>query len=156
MARAFVGLAVCLPPRGVWISRPAVAPREEGAKSGCGQYAFREEPLPDARKECNVAGLEALLDALAQLDYPINPQIYHQGMAVYRHRNGHEDCEPVTIVDFPAYATWFADVRRVLSLYDFDPGCVHVSAMLDELHGEQGFRPAPDFFAPPNGASWSQ
>ena len=88
--------------------------------------------------------LEALLEALAQLDYPINPQIYHQGMAVYRTRDGREHSEPTTIVDFPAYATWVADIRRVLSLYGFDPASVHVFAMLEELHGHQTFRPAPD------------
>lgn len=89
-------------------------------------------------------GLEALLEALAQLDYPINPQIYHQGVAIYRTRDGREHSEPTTIVDFPAYASWVADIRHVLPLYGFDPASVHVFPMLDELHGGQTFRPAPD------------
>jgi hypothetical protein len=88
--------------------------------------------------------LEDLLEALAHLEYPINPQIYHQASAIYRFPDGSERCEPTTVVDFPAYMSWVGDVRRTLRLYGFDPARVHVSEMLDELHGDREFRPAPE------------
>lgn len=59
--------------------------------------------------------LEALLDALAQLDFPINPQIYHG---------------PVTTVEFPAYESRLGEVRHVLAAYGFPPDAVGVSDML--------------------------
>jgi hypothetical protein len=59
--------------------------------------------------------LEALLDALAQLEFPINPQICHG---------------PVTSVEFPAYESRLAEVRRVLAAYGFRPDAVRVSDML--------------------------
>jgi hypothetical protein len=93
--------------------------------------------------------LENLLEALAQLEYPINPQIYHQAMAVYRYADGTEKRRRTTVVDFPAYASWGEPVRRTLRVHGFDPANVHVSEMLDELHEECAFRPAPE------GASYS-
>ena len=45
--------------------------------------------------------LEALLDALAHLDFPINPQIYH-------------DAGPATLVDFPAYEKRLPEIRGLL------------------------------------------
>jgi hypothetical protein len=59
--------------------------------------------------------LEALLDALAQLEFPINPQICHG---------------PVTSVEFPAYEGRLPEVRRVLAAYGFPPDAVRVSDML--------------------------
>ena len=88
--------------------------------------------------------LEDLLEALAQVEHPINPQIYHQAAAVYRYADGREVCEPTTAVDFPAYLSWVSGVRRVLRSYGFDPARVYVSEMLDELHDDGEFRPAPE------------
>ena len=88
--------------------------------------------------------LEDLLEALAHLEYPINPQIYHQALAIYRYGDGREVCEPVTVVDFPAYMNWVGGVRQVLHLYGFDPARVHVLEMLEELHGDSEFQPAPE------------
>jgi hypothetical protein len=88
--------------------------------------------------------LEDLLEALAHLEYPVNPQIYHQATAIYRYADGNELCEPTTVVDFPAYMNWVGGVRQVLRLYGFDPARVHISEMLDELHEDGEFRPAPE------------
>lgn len=49
--------------------------------------------------------LEDLLDRLAQSQYPIDPQIYHDA-----HVNG----RPVTLVEFPAYPGWLDEVRRLV------------------------------------------
>lgn len=59
--------------------------------------------------------LESLLDALAQLAFPINPQICHG---------------PVTAVEFPAYESRLPEVRRVLAAYGFPPDAVRISDML--------------------------
>ena len=47
--------------------------------------------------------LEVLLDTLAQLSFPINPQIYHDAALIYRYADGREQTESITLVEFPAY-----------------------------------------------------
>ena len=59
--------------------------------------------------------LEELLDSLANLDFPVNPQIYHT--------------KP-TIVEFPAYALWLDGVYMRLTLDGFDRDCISVRSML--------------------------
>jgi hypothetical protein len=88
--------------------------------------------------------LEALLDSLAQLDYPINPQIYHRAAAVYRYADGKEEAKATTIVEFPAYAGWLPGIRRIVESYGFSPTCVHSAPMLDELHDDSAPHPAPE------------
>src|SRR5262245_47906900 len=66
--------------------------------------------------------LEALLEALARVDFPINPQIYHA--------DGHAPRER-TIVEFPAYTGRLPQVRAevaCLSGADFS-----VKGMLEEI-----------------------
>jgi hypothetical protein len=58
--------------------------------------------------------LEALLDALAHLDFPINPQICH-------------DAGPVTLVGFPAYE------KRLPEICGFPAKAVAATAMLDSI-----------------------
>lgn len=66
--------------------------------------------------------LEALLEALAHIEFPINPQIYH-------------DAGPGTLVEFPAYENHLAEVRRALLAFGFDPQCLRVTSMLDAIQG---------------------
>ncbi len=87
--------------------------------------------------------LEELLEALAALDFPINPQIYHDASIVYVKRDGEEHVEPSTLVEFPAYRGRVAEIRAVLDAYGFDGQAVSVSAMLDEIHGGERTEPAP-------------
>ena len=49
--------------------------------------------------------LEDLLEALAQLDFPVNPQLYHRPASV--------------TVEFPAYAARVEDVREALHRQGF-------------------------------------
>jgi len=63
--------------------------------------------------------LESLLEALAQVSFPINPQIYH---------------DTLTRVEFPAYDTQLDEVRRALKAYGFDPQSVQIEPMLDTIH----------------------
>ena len=87
--------------------------------------------------------LESLLEALAQVSFPINPQIYHDAAMVYRYADGREEAESITLVEFPAYAGRFDEVRRALEAYSFDAECVRVTGMLDEIHAGPQPEPAP-------------
>lgn len=66
--------------------------------------------------------LEALLDALAHLDFPVNPQIYH-------------DAGPRTIVEFPAYEKRLSEIRALLETCGFPVGSVAATGMLDSIRG---------------------
>lgn len=87
--------------------------------------------------------LEELLEALAQLDFPVNPQIYHDAAVRYFYPDGRQQTEPTTIVEFPAYAGHLAKVRQVLRAHGFPEDSLHVADMLDELHSDSHPEPAP-------------
>jgi len=86
--------------------------------------------------------LEELLEALATLEFPINPQIYHNAAVTYAGEDG-ERTEPATLVEFPAYEDRVPKIRRVLEACGFEDGAVAVAAMLDEIHGGERIEPAP-------------
>ncbi|HXM45265.1 MAG TPA: hypothetical protein VN924_28780 [Bryobacteraceae bacterium] len=66
--------------------------------------------------------LEALLDALAHLDFPINPQIYHEaGPATH----------PSARVEFPAYEKRLPEIRGLLEDCGFPAKSATATAMLD-------------------------
>jgi hypothetical protein len=87
--------------------------------------------------------LESLLEALAQVSFPVNPQIYHDALMVYRYADGHEEAEAVTLVEFPAYAGELPGVQQALQAYGFDPATVQVTTMLDEIQDASLPEPAP-------------
>jgi hypothetical protein len=60
--------------------------------------------------------LEELLDSLAGLDFPVNPELIHKANSV--------------IVEFPAYSGRIPEVHRVLSNGGFDPACLGVEHAL--------------------------
>ncbi len=68
--------------------------------------------------------LEALLDALAHLDFPVNPQIYHDGGLPGR---------PASLVEFPAYENRLPEIRALLEIYGFPAGSVQATGMLDSI-----------------------
>jgi hypothetical protein len=88
--------------------------------------------------------LESLLEALAQVSFPVNPQIYHDACLVYRYADRADESVPVTLVEFPAYGSRLDEVRHAVTSYGFDPASVHASAMLDELQTDCPVEPAPD------------
>jgi hypothetical protein len=61
--------------------------------------------------------LEALLESLATIDFPINPQIYHGAR---------------TTVEFPAYAGRLPQVRTAVTTVNSAAICV--KGMLEEIH----------------------
>lgn len=63
--------------------------------------------------------LEELLEALATLSFPVNPEIYH--------------AMPATRVEFPAYESKLAEVRRVLETCGFARGAVETLGMLKAI-----------------------
>ena len=92
--------------------------------------------------------LESLLEALAQIGFPVNPQIYHDASVVYRFADGRQEVESTTLVEFPAYAGRLNEVCRALEINGFDSACVGVTSMLDEIHD------APPLEEAPAGAKW--
>jgi len=88
-------------------------------------------------------GLESLLEALAQVGFPINPEIYHDAALVYVDAGGGEDRRSVTLVEFPAYERRLAEVRAALEAHGFDPARVQVMGMLDAIHSGSVPEPLP-------------
>src|SRR5215475_9146400 len=69
--------------------------------------------------------LESLLEALAQVSFPINPQIYHDAALIYRFADGREQTESITLVEFPAYEGRLGEVRHAVEAYGFAADCIH-------------------------------
>jgi hypothetical protein len=88
--------------------------------------------------------LESLLEALAQVSFPINPQIYHDAALVYRYTDGREQTVPITLVEFPAYDNHLLEVRRAVEAYGFPSDCIHTVAMLDDIQSDLQKEPAPE------------
>lgn len=87
--------------------------------------------------------LEALLEALAHVDFPVNPQIYHNATLEYRYADGRVEREPTTVVEFPAYQSRVEEVLHVLEAYGFSGDCLHVVDMLEGIQGDVTVEPAP-------------
>lgn len=68
--------------------------------------------------------LERLLDVLAHLEFPINPEIRHAG-------------GPVTRVEFPAWSSRVADVREAILTAGFDADSLAVTGMLQAIRSER-------------------
>jgi hypothetical protein len=65
--------------------------------------------------------LENLLEALASLDFPVNPQLYHRPAEV--------------LVEFPAYSTQVEQVRDALLKQGFDASGIQMSRPLVRAEG---------------------
>jgi len=106
--------------------------------AGCPSLESSEGALISVSVSVEPKLLEDLLDALAQLQFPINPQIYHDAALRYVYADGREEMLPTTLVDFPAYAGRLPEIRRVLEAYRFAPDSLQVTSMLDEIHADLG------------------
>ena len=67
--------------------------------------------------------LELLLETLAHIDFPINPQIYHAEVQAQASR---------TVVEFPAYANRLPQVQAAVD--NVSGATVSVKGMLEEIH----------------------
>ncbi len=93
--------------------------------------------------------LESVLDALAHVSFPVNPQIYHDAALIYIYPDGRQETQPVTLVEFPAYSGQLEELRQTLAAFGFDPARAQVTDMLSEIHAE--LRPE----MPPAGAAYA-
>jgi hypothetical protein len=112
------------------------------------ELATSEGPLVSVSIEVDARHLERLLEALAQLPFPINPEIYHDATVVYRYAGGREETRDTTLVEFPAYSSWLAEVRRALESRGFDPSSAQVTGMLEEILEETGGGQQPQAIPP--------
>lgn len=87
--------------------------------------------------------LERLLDVLAGLDFPINPQLYHQAALVYVYADGREQVQPVTMVEFPAYAGRLHEIRQALEGLGLDPQALAYKHVLEGIRSDFDVKPAP-------------
>lgn len=76
----------------------------------------REGELISLRISVEPKLLEDLLEALAQLDFPVNPQLYHRLAQV--------------TVEFPAYSARVDQVRDALRNHGFNPETLEASRIL--------------------------
>ena len=118
----------------VWPKTLPVTPSLSTAEGALVSVSIHAEP------HC----LESLLEALAQVSFPINPQIYHDAAVVYRYADGREQTVPITLVEFPAYENRLDEVSRAVQAYGFPPDCIHTVGMLDDIQSDQQKEPAPD------------
>jgi hypothetical protein len=87
--------------------------------------------------------LELLLEALAVVSFPVNPQIYHDAAVVSRYPDGHEESESITLVEFPGYAERMDEVREAIARFGFDPDSIEVTGMLEEISSDAHPEPVP-------------
>jgi hypothetical protein len=103
----------------------------------------REGALVSVSVSVDPRHLESLLEALAQLKFPINPQIYHDAVLIYHFPDDHDETEATTLVEFPAFEAHLDEVRGALDAFGFDPDSLHVTGMLDEIQAEHPVEAAP-------------
>jgi hypothetical protein len=75
--------------------------------------------------------LESLLEILAGLNFPVNPQIYHE---TFPTGASGRRAEAETLVEFPAYEMHLGEIRQAFSKAGFDPRSVRAAGMLEEIH----------------------
>ncbi len=102
----------------------------------------REGELLSVSVDVAARDLEDLLEALALLDFPVNPQIFHDAAVVFVLADGSRKETPTTLVEFPAYRGSVKHIREVLTAYGFGDR-LHVTSMLEEMHAESYQESAP-------------
>ena len=118
----------------VWPKTLPVAPSLSTAEGALVSVSIHVEP------HC----LESLLEALAQVSFPINPQIYHDAALIYRYADGREQTESITLVEFPAYEGRLVEVRSAARSLRLSADCMHAVSMLDDIQSESHREPAPE------------
>jgi len=93
-----------------------------GVRSGIPSESFSlsgvEGALVSIRISVEPRLLEDLLESLAAVNFPINPQIYHG--------------RP-TVVEFPAYESRLNELRQLLHQSGFDSAALEIHPMLDAI-----------------------
>ena len=118
----------------------SVWPNSESANSA---LCTSEGHLVSVSVRVDPNSLESLLEALAQVSFPINPQIYHDAALIYRYADGRSQSESITLVEFPAYEERLFEVRRAMEAYGFPPDSIRAISMLDDILSDLPAEPAP-------------
>lgn len=100
-------------------------------------------PLMLVSVEVEPRGLEALLETLARLDFPVNPEIYHDAAVVSVREDGARTMRPATLVEFPAYQPQLERVRGALRTNGFDPESAVALPMLSALRAGEASEVTP-------------
>jgi hypothetical protein len=87
--------------------------------------------------------LELLLDTLAELPFPLNPEIYHNAVVTRVYPDGRQENEPAVLVDFPAWECNLAAVQEALRARGFPPEAFSARNLLEGLQSEEEEIPAP-------------
>ncbi len=87
--------------------------------------------------QVDACDLESVLESLAQIHFPINPEIYHDATVVTVFPDRHEETVSATLVEFPAWASRVEEVRRALAASGFSADSLQVTSMLDEIHTDR-------------------
>lgn len=87
--------------------------------------------------------LEALLEALAQLDFPVNAQIYHRACLVGVRADGSEEEHPTLLVEFPAWSRRLPEIHRVVEKLNLPPHAVSTMPLLVAMRQRAIASPAP-------------
>jgi hypothetical protein len=111
--------------------------------SPAGSLAGSEGELVSVRINIEPRRLEELLEALAGVPFPINPQIYHHAAVVYLFPDGSRRTEPATMVEFPAYTGRLDAVEAALGGHGFGKRCFHTVPIMQDIHSEVEREPAP-------------
>ncbi len=84
--------------------------------------------------------LEDLLEALARVPFPINPQIYHQAVLVGLNSDGKRESSAATLVEFPAYRNDLEQVRDLLESSGVNAYNFSVRGMMENIQANSGLR----------------
>ena len=114
-----------------------------GAEAASPTLSTGEGELVAVSIDVEPRNLEVLLEALAELDFPINPEIYHDAAMVFVYPDGREEAQAATLVEFPAYQDRLPEVRSALAAFGFEPSIVYAADMMDAIHTERPLEPAP-------------
>ena len=108
-----------------------------------GSLTGREGELVSVHVCVEPRRIEQLLETLAELPFPVNPQIYHSAGIGYVDADGRERIEPATIVEFPAFTERLEEVRARLAARGIGRDAVYIRGMLDEIHADYCVEAAP-------------
>ncbi len=78
--------------------------------------------------------LERLLDVLAGVSFPINPQLYHDAAIVRIAADGCRRPEPVSVVEFPAWTGRLREIEEAVVAGGFDAAGLSATDILAAGH----------------------
>lgn len=81
--------------------------------------------------------LETLLDSLASLPFPVNPEIVHEAAPAGDAK------APCSLVTFPVYSDWIERTRGVVERAGIDPGTIRTTLMWEAIESGNQRIPAP-------------